>query len=522
MLWLTTMKPKLSISLLVLLSILVPAYADVRLPAVIASDMVLQRDRAVPIWGWADSGESVTVSFAGQTKTAIANADGTWRVALDPLPANSTPASMTIAGKNKLELTNILVGEVWVCSGQSNMDWKLPESANGAEATAQANHPQIRLFFVPRKMRPKGNNLEDSLWRVCTPESARMFSAAGYYFGVELQKSLEIPVGLIHSSWGGTQAEAWTPTEYLLTNEILRPCVERSDKLVADRPRVQVEYDAAVKKWEEESAKAKADGKPEPRRPAVPDELRPQRVVASLWHGMLEPVVPFAIRGAVWYQGESNEGRAEQYKTLLPTMIKAWRDKWGQGDFPFGIVQLPNFRAPSTQPEDSAWSHLRDAQLFVYKSVPNTGLIVTIDIGEANDIHPKNKLDVGKRMAAWALADVYGKPVGKSGPIYASSRVEGNKVIVKFDQVGDGLKLRSGEAPGEFSIVGPDRVWRWADAKIVGSDTVEVWSDQVPAPLAVRYAWNTNPTNPNLTNSTGLPASPFRTDNWPGPTDGKR
>src|SRR5262245_7154710 len=301
------------------LSIIVGAIAsaEVKLAPIFGPDMVLQRQRPVPVWGRADAGEKVTVAFAGQSKSTTAAADGTWRVALDPLTANSNPDKLTVTGTNKIELTNVLVGEVWVCSGQSNMAWKLPESANGAEGTAAADHPQRRLYFVPRRMRPKGNDLDGSLWRVCTPDSVKMFSAVGYYFGVELQKALNVPVGLIHSSWGGTPAEAWTPIEYLEKNEMLRPIVEREKQYQVNRATIQTEYDAAVKKWEEESAKARSEGRQPTTRPAQPPELRMNWVPGALWDGMLEPALPFAIRGVLWYQGESNAGRAQQYRVLL-------------------------------------------------------------------------------------------------------------------------------------------------------------------------------------------------------------
>jgi sialate O-acetylesterase len=237
---------------------------------------------------------------------------------------------------------------------------------------------------------------------------------------------------------------------------------------------------------------------------------------------MIAPLIPFYIRGAIWYQGESNEARAQQYGLLLPTMIKAWRERWGEGDFPFAIVQLPNYRDSKTEPADEAWSHVREAQRLTALNTPNTGLIVTIDIGEARDIHPKNKLDVGRRMARWALGDVYRRKLTKSGPIFREAKITGSKIVVKFDEAGAGLKIRDGDKLDEFAIAGTDHVWHWANAKIVGKDRVEVWLEAVPQPIAVRYAFNNNPRHPNLTNETGLPATPFRTDNWPGPTDGKR
>ena len=498
------------------------AKANVSLPDVISEGMVLQQGQALPIWGKADPGEVVTVRFAGQSKKAIAAMDGTWRVKLDRMRANATPATMIVSGKNTIELKDILIGEVWLVSGQSNMQRLLSETANGEAAIAAANHPLIRLFNVSRHVAFKHAHSPLATWQACSPQTVKEFSAAGYYFGVELEKELRVPIGLINSSYGGSQAEAWTPVDYLLASDDLRPTVERTKTWEAERPKVRAEYDEGLKKWRVEADKARAAGaRPQPS-PAVPDALREYRIASSIYDGMIAPVIPFFIRGAIWYQGESNEARAQQYGVLLPTMIRAWRERWGEGNFPFGIVQLPNYRDVKTEPADEAWSHLREAQRRTALHTPNTALIVTIDIGEAHDIHPKNKLDVGKRMARWALVDVYGRKMTKSGPMFRSAKIAGSTVILTFDEVGLGLKIRDGDQLDEFAIAGTDQKWHWASAKIVAKDRLEVWSDLVPQPLAVRYAFNNNPKHPNLTNETGLPAAPFRTDDWPDPTEGKR
>jgi sialate O-acetylesterase len=498
------------------------ANANVSLPDVISDHMVLQQHQRVPIWGNAAPGEVVTVRFAGQSKKTTASPDGKWLVKLDPLRANTTPATLIVSGNNTIELKDILVGEVWLVAGQSNMQRLLSETADGDAAIAAANFPQIRLFNVSRQVAFKHAPPPLAAWQACSPETVKGFSAAGYYFGVELQKELRVPIGLINSSYGGSQAEAWTPDDYLLASDDLRPTVERTKIWDEERPRVRAEYDEALKKWRAEADTARAAGaRPSPS-PAVPDALREYRIASSIYNGMIAPLIPFYIRGAIWYQGESNEARAQQYGLLLPTMIRAWRERWGEGNFPFGIVQLPNYRDPKPEPANEAWSHLREAQRLTVLNTPNTGLIVTIDIGEAHDIHPKNKLDVGKRMARWALVDVYGRKLTKSGPMFREAKTSGSKMVLKFDQVGDGLRLRDGDKLDEFAIAGADRKWYWASAKILGKDRVEVWSNEVAQPLAVRYAFNNNPKHPNLTNETGLPAAPFRTDNWPGPTDGKR
>src|SRR2546426_8371378 len=398
--------------------------------------------------------------------------------------------------------------------------WSKP--ANGAAAIAAADHPLIRVFIVSRQVAFRHNPPPLALWQACSPEAVKEFSAAGYYFGVELQKELNVPLGLINASYGGSQAEAWTPVEYLLASADLKPTVERTKIWDNERPRVKAEYEEQLKQWRAEAGKAKAAGaRPQPS-PAVPDALREYRIASSIYDGMIAPLIPFSIRGAFWYQGESNEARAQQYGLLLSTMIKAWRERWGEGYFPFGIIQLPNYRDPKPEPVDEAWSHVREAQRRSAVVTPNTGLIVTIDIGEAHDIHPKNKLDVGKRMARWALADVYGRKITRSGPTFSAAKISGSKIVLTFADVGQSLKIRDGDKLDEFAIAGANRTWYWAEARIVGKNRVEVWSNSVPRPLAVRYAFNNNPKHPNLTNETGLPAAPFRTDDWPGPTDGKR
>lgn len=497
------------------------AQAEIRLPDVIGDSMVFQQNQKVPIWGTADAGETVKVSFGKQTLTAVADEKGKWRVDLKPLKANFTPQTLTIEGKNKIELKDILVGEVWLVSGQSNMQWTLFQSNDGEAEVAKANHQNIRLFNVSREVAFKKKTGKVATWKICTPESVKDFSGAGYYFGVELQKKLNVPVGLINSSYGGSQAEAWTPVEYLNANPELKITVERTKIWDEERPRVKVEYSEAIEKWKIESEKQKTSGaKPSPS-PSVPDALRDYRIASSIYDGMIEPLMPFAIRGAVWYQGESNEARAEQYNILLPTMIKSWREKWGQGNFPFGIIQLPNYRRTSDEPQESAWSFIREAQRKTAENDVNSGLIVTIDIGEASDIHPKNKLDVGKRMSVWALKNVYKEKI-TDAPIFKKAEIKGDKIILTFDEVGNGLKTKNGGKLEEFAIAGADQKFVWAEAKIVGKNKVEVSSPNVKIPVAVRYAFNTNPKNPNLTNDSEIPASPFRTDNFPDPTVGKR
>lgn len=497
------------------------ARAEVHLPDILGSSMVLQQNQKVPIWGTAEAGETVIVSFQKQKLTVVADAKGSWRADLKPLKADFTPQTLIIEGKNKIELKDILIGEVWLMTGQSNMQRLLRETANGEEVQAKANHPNIRLFNASREVAFKKKQGKLGEWAACTPESVNEFTAAGYYFGVELEKELKVPIGLLNSSYGGSQAEAWTPVEYLTANPDLKATVERTKIWDEERPRVKVEYAEAIKKWREESEKQKAAGvRPSPS-PGVPDALRDYRVAASIYDGMIAPLMPFAIRGAAWYQGESNEARAEQYNILLPVMIRSWRERWGEGNFPFGIIQLPNYRRVSETPEEAAWSFIREAQRRTALNTENTGLIVTIDIGEAGDIHPKNKLDVGRRMAVWALKDVYGRKL-MDAPEFKKAEVKDAKIILTFDEVGIGLKIKDGEKLDEFAIAGADKKFVWAEAKIVGKNKIEVSSPNIAQPVAVRYAFNSNPKHPNLTNDSGIPASPFRTDDWPDPTSGKR
>lgn len=495
--------------------------AEVRLPDILGDSMVFQQNQKVPVWGTAEPGETVVVTFQKQKLTVIARANGEWRVDLKPLKADFTPQTLIIEGKNKIELKDILIGEVWLVAGQSNMQRLLRETANGEEAQAKANHPNIRLFNASREVAFKKKQGKLGEWAACTPESVKEFSAAGYYFGAELERELKVPIGLINSSYGGSQAEAWTPVEYLNANPDLKATVERTKIWDEERSRVKVEYAEAIKKWREESEKQKAAGaKPSPS-PGVPDALRDYRIASSIYDGMIQPLMPFALRGAAWYQGESNEARAEQYNILLPVMIRAWRERWGQGNFPFGIIQLPNYRRVSAIPEDAPWGFIREAERKTSLNTPNTGLIVTIDIGEANDIHPKNKLDVGKRMTVWALKDVYGRKLSDS-PKFIKAEIKGSKIILTFESVGSGLKIKDGEKLDEFAIAGADKKFVWAEAKIVGKNKIEVSSPNISSPVAVRYAFNSNPKHPNLTNDSGLPASPFRTDDFPDPTAGKR
>ncbi|MFH1371949.1 MAG: sialate O-acetylesterase [Planctomycetota bacterium] len=494
--------------------------ADVRLPSVISDNMVLQQGMEVPIWGWADPCEHIVIKF-GISSVAwggTADANGNWMVKMEPGRPGG-PYNMTIEGKNTITLKNILVGEVWVCSGQSNMEFPLNRAVNGKQEIAEANFPQIRLFTVGKKVSytPMANC--KGQWKVCDPRAAGGFSAVGYFFGRELYKQLDVPIGLIHTSWGGTPAESWMSREYLENDNNFKPILRRYEETSANYPELYKKYLESRDRYRRLAAKLRAEGKPVPPEPQAPVGPNHPYSPTGLFNGMILPIVPYGIRGAIWYQGESNAWRAYQYRTLFPAMIKNWREVWDEGVFPFLYVQLANWKAVRAEPTQSDWAELREAQLMTL-SAPNTGMAVTIDIGDANNIHPKNKQDVGKRLALWALTKTYGKDIEYSGPLYLLMAVQGNEAILHFDHVGGGLVAKGGEPLKGFAIAGPDKKFVWADAKIEG-DTVVVISDKVIEPVAVRYGWADNPVC-NLYNKAGLPASSFRTDDWPGITDTRK
>jgi sialate O-acetylesterase len=473
------------------------AQAAVKLPAIFGDDMVLQRGQPVPIWGWADKGEEVTVTIAGQKHVTKAGDDGRWKVTLPKLDTTVTdvevatrmpagahdnmsakrPLTMTVEGSsgNKITVKHILVGEVWVCSGQSNMEMGLGGVNDAAKEIAAAKYPRIRLFTVEKAKAAQPATDVKGNWRPCSPQAVggniwAGFSATAYFFGRQLYKELKVPIGLIHTSWGGTPAEFWTSHKALEANPTLKPLAQGES--------------------------------------------------SCLYNGMIAPLIPYAIRGAIWYQGESNVPHAYQYRTLFPAMIANWRADWGQGDFPFGFVQISPYRYHQDWHVDPAYcAELWEGQLLTLKSTPNTGMVVTTDIGDFNDIHPKNKQEVGRRLALWALAKVYGKKLVYSGPIYKSMAVEGDTIRLQFDHCGGGLAARDGKPLSDFTIAGADQKFVPAVATIDG-DSIVMHSDKVAKPEAVRFAWRDDAT-PNLANKEGLPASPFRTDSWKGVTEGR-
>ena len=646
------------------------AHGEVRLPAIIGDNMVIQQDTKVRIWGSAKPGERITATFDKKSSQTVADSEGRWQLFIGPQKAGG-PFELTVKGDNVLTIKNVLVGEVWLCSGQSNMEWPLVNTFGGDQVVTQANYPELRLFTVEHNTATSPQTDLQGHWVVTTPDEAAHFSAVGYFFGRELHQQLKVPVGLIHSSWGGTPAEAWTSHEALLSSPELKPILERYESSLNALPQAKEAYARALAQWEEKNlyldagnkgealgyadpsaptadwskmdlpkqfetagllidgavwfrkeielpaswagkplvlnlppiddhdvtyfngAKIGSTGRETPNSYAVPRKYvvlaslarpgknviavrvfdsageggfsrggamsigpaggaesetislrgvwdykvelalepkhpdwgtRPEAVGVGnqnnpsvLYNAMLAPLVPFAIRGVIWYQGESNAGRAYQYRTLFPVMIRNWRSAWGR-DFPFYFVQLANWHASKAHPDESDWAELREAQSMTLRE-PHTGMAVTIDVGDEVELHPRNKLDVGRRLAAWALADTYGQKVTASGPLFDGFSIEATKVRIRF-KYGTGLKTPDGSALKGFAIAGEDRRFVWADARVDG-DTVIVSSPGVPKPAAVRYGWADNPIA-NLYNKAGLPASPFRTDDWPGITATRR
>lgn len=615
---------------------------------------VLQRELSVPVWGWSQPGDKVTVSFAGQTRTTVAGADGKWMVRLKAMPASSQPRSMTVqSAKSQIKIDDVLVGDVWLCSGQSNMEMGIG-NCNVPNEIAQANYPNIRLLTIPKLVASSPVDCPKCAWLQCNSNTIMQgvwggFSAAGYFFGRELHRELNIPIGLIHSSWGGTVAEAWTSYETLaalpeLTNRLAgfvastnfqtdfattyenwyhagdpgtkqgweKPDADVTSWKTVDMPQAfelaglpdfdgivwfRCEFDVPAD-WAGKSlslhlgpvddidttwvngvkvgqmnrvdmdrlytvpgniVKAGRNvvavrcldtggmggliGKPEqltvrlsddnsaapislagkwkmrdsialsklPTMPFIFEGNNPN-ITTVLYNGMIAPLVPFAIKGAIWYQGESNADRAAQYRKLLPAMIADWQKHFGLRRFPFYIVQLANFQATAPQPRDNDWAELREAQALTARHLPHSGLAVAIDIGDAKDIHPKNKMEVGRRLALCALADTYGRKTEASGPTYKSMKITEQGIRLTFDHLGGGL-VAKGEKLTGFAIAGEDQKFVWANARIEGN-TILISSPVIAEPVAVRYAWDVNPVC-DLYNQAGLPAVPFRTDDWP-------
>ena len=562
-----------------LFSLLTPAIAgaDVKMPAIFGDHMVLQRDGSVPFWGTANPGETVTVSAGTDKGTATADKDGQWSVKLQKLATSTTPIDVTVAGKNTLTFHDVLVGDVWLCSGQSNMEFGI-HSFLPPDELAKAGDPQIRIFSVPKWVAPKpetdlapapANCPLLGTWQVATPDTLVKcgewsgFSAVAYFYGSELHNLTHQPVGLIASSWGGTRIHSWTSLDMLQTmpekvsaaksaanfrdhydeikntyETVTAPQWQATlAKWQADNKAALDAYPAQMSQWKEAAKAAAAQHQSAPPRPPAPKQPREPRdpitdnqASAALYNGMIAPLIPFAIDGVIWYQGEANSNEPGVYRSELPALIRDWRNHWNQGDFPFLVVQLPNFMQRRPDPSESTWAQMREIQYKVQAQLPKVGTAVTIDIGDPGVIHPSDKLDVGHRLALVAQHVAYGGTGVWTGPTFKSCAIQGNQIRITFDNIGSGLT--TGIAPQHFyecqrppqtppapatdlegfAIAGTDGKFVWAKAKIDG-DAVVVSSDTVPNPVAVRYAWADNPAC-NLYNKEGLPASPFRTDNF--------
>jgi len=528
------MKIKASLAIVTLYALAAGMQAEVKPNALFSDNAVLQQNAKVPVWGAAAPNESVTVEFAGQKKIATTDAQGRWKVMLDPMPASAEPRDLTISGNLKSQISNVkcanvLVGEVWVCSGQSNMAWPLKQAGNAATETPTANYPKLRMFTVTQKTALFPQTELTGKWVECSPANVGNFSAVGYFFGRDIHKATGAPVGMVHTSWGGTPAESWTSLTGMEKEpslhgyvETVKSLMENHDAASAKLPQEIADYQAKLKVWNEkvgwplkkadeawakENAKNLEDGKPPVRRPA-PSEPRPTPPASldggnhgptTLYNAMIAPLIPYAIKGAIWYQGESNAGKGFEYRTLFPRMITDWREKWGQGDFPFLFVQLA--------PLGGRWTNVWEAQLLTWKKIPNTGMAVTTDVG--GSLHPLQKEPVGARLALAARAVAYGEKIEYSGPEYDSFKIEQGRVIITFKHVGGGLVAKDGPLNG-FTMAGADKKFLPAKAEIQG-DTVVVTSEKITSPVAVRYLW-VRGSEMNLWNKAELPASPFWTD----------
>jgi sialate O-acetylesterase len=498
-------------------------FAELSVPHFFSDHMILQRERAAAIWGKADAGAEVSVAFKGKSASAKAGADGKWRAEIETGAADASGAVLTIsAGKDKIEVQDVLVGEVWFASGQSNMFYTMNRSPEYAGLIAESKHPALRMFNAPLVTAEANQEDIEGSWKAATPETVPDYSAVAFFFARKLHLELGIPVGVIKSAWGGKPVETFTSREALNTLPGTKALVDAmlKDEASYDQAKADAAYATKLEQWKATMAAAKGKSAEERKRlPKKPDA--PKRPLLTegrpgvLYAAMIHPFVGYTMRGAIWYQGEGNaRPGAVPYDQTLPLMINDWRKRWND-EFSFYYVQLASYHAPSTEPgTPDSWALTQDRMRLVLGTTPKTGMAIINDVGEANDIHPKNKKDPGERLARWALAKDYGKQLIYSGPLFKASEAKDDAIRVTFNQAGEGLKSRDGGALKRFEIAGADKKWKWADAKIYGKDAVVVSSAEVKAPVAVRYAWAANPEGANLVNSDGLPASVFRTDDW--------
>ncbi len=496
--------------------------ADVRLPSVISSGMVLQQNDSVAIWGWAENNQKIEVTpgWSRDKYTVISGTDGKWMMEIKT-PSAGGPYTITVNGGNEVILRDILIGEVWLCSGQSNMEMSLgpvnqwqPGVMNYEKELADSNYPQIRFFTVPRKSSAEMQQDCQAQWAKCNRETVAPFSAVAYFFGKRLHKNLNIPIGLIMSAHGGTPCQSWTEMKFMRSHEAFGSLLEEYDNACERYPEALKEWEIKVKQWEISAKEMRARGDIPPQKPWQPMGPGNQHAPASLFNGMISPILPYSIRGVIWYQGEANARRAFEYRFIFPAMIQNWREEWNDPDMPFFYVQI----APWQYSEPDIAAELREAQLITMNIMPYTGMVVTTDlVDNVDDIHPENKRPVGERLALWALANVYNQgDIIFSGPVYKSMNIEGEKIRIFFDYVDGGLVAKNGELT-HFELAGDNEIFFPADATVDGK-TVLIYSDLVKNPKNVRFGWS-NTAQPNLFNNAGLPASPFRTDNFPLATE---
>ena len=496
--------------------------SDLRVPHVIGDHMVLQRDRPITIWGSAAPAEKIAVSLHGVAVDAITARDGRWSVELPAMEAGG-PFVLEIHGRKRLVIRDILVGDVWFAGGQSNMEFPLHKSLDGEQAARRAGFPRMRLFDANQVVSAREPKEDvEGKWQVCSPSTAGQFSAVAYHFAREVHQEENVPIGIIESSCSWTPAESWLSREALAADpELKRDILKRWDDIEANYARARQQHAAQLELWEK-AREADSGGDHaiafQPKPPLDPASIHR---ASGLWNGSVAPFLLYTMRGVIWYQGETNDNRGHQYRKLFPALINDWRDKWQRSDLPFFWVQLANVLPPDETPSESEWAEVREAQLMSLR-LPSTGMAVAIDIGERDDVHPKNKKDVGHRLALVALAKVYGRDLDYSGPIFRSMRPEHGQVRVSFDHVNLGLVTPDNAPVREFAVAGKDRRFKSARVEIQGHEIV-AWSD-VSKPIAVRYAWANNPARANLYSRTRsgelLPASPFRSDDWPGKSFG--
>ena len=476
---------------------------EVSLPNVFSDHMVLQQKQQNKVWGKAAAGEKVAVRIGEQAHETVADDDGHWHVMLEPLDAGG-PHTLAVSGENEVRIEDVLVGEVWICSGQSNMEWTVSRCYDADLVKASATTSEIRHISFPNHgaQQPVWTH-EGHNWTVCSPETVPNYTAVGYFFGHQLHHCVGVPIGLINNAWGGSAVDAWINRDLLDVDDDYQPTLERWEKM--------------EEQFKTLSEKSELSDEEQKQLENLRRSLRGNGRPANIYHGVLQSHLGYGIRGAIWYQGESNASRAYQYRSLFPMMIKNWRDEWGQGDFPFYWVQLADFMEEKEAPSESSWAELREAQTMTMEKLPNTGEAVIIDAGEGYDIHPRNKAIVGQRLARWALKNQYGIDVACQSPTYQSMERDGDSIVLSFEHVNNGWRPFDTRKLLGFAIAGADKRFVWANAEVVEGDRIKVSSSEVSQPVAVRYAWADNPVC-NVFDGVGLPLTPFRTDDWPGVT----